>query len=291
MKSSEELAKKTMRSLLLVGTLQELPPDQQVHEGVQQRLRDSMGEIDDAMFGMTEMLERLSPSERATVSRALHEDPQLGMRIMGAVDDDAAAFGVSLKQRTRLRGLSTQACARLRQSPDLAIAEYTGKMRKVAARHGARAESERQSAAAIGSALLWQGQADTGNGVGGELTPPPPPPQSVEQVNPEEPKFAPGSCVTDAECTGGLACSGYRSLGDGKWTRGTCQAPEKKKKASKGILTAGGIVMGVAVTAFGVISLAGGSMGVLYGATVGAILGVIGLIILIIGLIVLATGH
>ena len=67
-KHGEALTKKTLRSLLLVGTLQELPPEHLGHEGVQQRLRDSMGEFDDAMFGMTAMLEGLSPSDRANVS-------------------------------------------------------------------------------------------------------------------------------------------------------------------------------------------------------------------------------
>jgi hypothetical protein len=295
-KAAEGLTKKTMRSLLLVGTLQELPPEQIVHDGVQQRLRNSMGEFDDAMFGMTSMLEGLSPSDRANVSKALRDDPNLGMRIMGAIDEDASAFGVSFKQRTKLRAISAQACARLRQSPDLAISEYTGKVRKVEARHGARSEAERQGAAAISSALIWQGEQDgrgmEGAPTGGELTPPPPPPMQ----QPGEVAPAPGGCRTSADCAGGLECSGYQDLGNGKWSQGQCQAPVKKKKASTGVLTAGGIVMGAAVGSFGIITLigaAGGNagMGALIGATVGAIIGVIGIIVLLIGLIILATGN
>lgn len=82
-KHGEELTKKTLRSLLLVGTVAELPPEQLRHEGVQQRLRGSMGEFDDAVFGMVDALGGLGPTERADVSQALRDDPGLGMRIMG----------------------------------------------------------------------------------------------------------------------------------------------------------------------------------------------------------------
>lgn len=123
----EDLTRKTLRSLLLVGTLGELPPEQIVHEGVQQRLRGSMGEFDDAMFGMTDMLEGLGPTERASVSKALRDDPELGMRIMGTFDQEAAAMGISFRQRTKLRSISAQACARLRQSPDSPSASTRGR--------------------------------------------------------------------------------------------------------------------------------------------------------------------
>ncbi len=268
-KHGEELTKKTLRSLLLVGTLQELPRDQLAHEGVQQRLRDSMGEFDDAMFGMTAMLEGLSPTERAEVSKALRDDPQLGMRVMGAVDEEAASFGVSLKQRTRLRSLSSHTCARLRQSPELTLTEYTGKMHKVAARHGARSQAERNAAAVIGNALIWQGQPTEGAAVGGsgELSPPPPPPPLVPEQE----------------------------------SRGTDVAPfkpneppaKKGTKASTVVLTAGGIALGLGVSLVGIgfaTSTATQGVGLALGLTFGALLGIAGIITLIIGLVLLAAG-
>ena len=260
----EVLAKKTLRSLLLVGTLSELPPEHLAHEGVQQRLRDSMGEFDDAMFGMTSMLEQLSPTERADLSQALEEDPQLGMRVMSGVDEQAAAFGVSLKQRTKLRALSTHACARLRQSPELLITEYTGKMHKIAARHGARSAAERTLAASIGTTLLWQSQAAEGEATGGSLTPPPPPPQ----VDPQE-------------------------------TRGASASPEPQNaarperrgpRASHVLLTTGGIALGLTALSVGLGFASGSSGAGLFVFTVGALLGITGLIVLIIGLILLAVG-
>ena len=263
------LTKKTLRSLLLVGTLQELPPEHLGHQGVQQRLRDSMGEFDDAMFGMTAMLEGLSPTERAEVSKALQDDPDLGMRVMGAVDTEAANFGVSLKQRSRLRALSSHTCARLRRSPELTLTEYTGKMHKVAARYGARSEAERNVAASAGTAMLWQTVAGQG-AVGGnpEPTPPPPPP-------PIEP-------LPEAAETG----------------RDTPGTPPPQPPARKGahpstaVLTAGGIALGLGATLVGIGFAVGSSNGVVLalGLTFGALLGIAGIVTLIVGLVLLAAG-
>lgn len=267
----EALAKKTLRSLLLVGTVQELPHEQQSHEGVQQRLRDSMGEFDDAMFGMTSMLEGLSPTERAEVSKALQDDPQLGMRVMGAIDEEAAGFGVSMKQRTRLRALSSHTCARLRRSPELTLTEYTGKMHKVASRHGARAAAERNAAAIVGSSLIWQGQPGEGGSTtpaSGGLSPPPPPPPQTEPL-PE----ARGNDVAP----------------------GTPPAPPARKgpRASHVVLTAGGIALGLGATLVGIgfaASSATSGVSLALGLTFGALLGIAGIVTLIVGLVLLAAG-
>lgn len=273
-KHGEELTKKTLRSLLLVGTLQELPTEHLAHEGVQKRLRESMGEFDDAMFGMSSLLEGLSPTERAEVSQALKNDPQLGMRVMGAVDQEAAAFGVSTQQRARLRTLSAHTCARLRQSPELTLTEYTGKMHKIAARHGGRAEAERSAAAAIGSALLWQGTSTDGAAVGGssELTPPPPPPP----IAPE------------AETRGSEPRGGEGPPADQKWAT---EPVRRGPRPSQVVLTAGGIALGLGLLSFGIGFASSGNTVVLaLGLTFGAVLGIAGVITLIVGLIMLAAG-
>jgi hypothetical protein len=253
------------RSMFVVGTLQELPPEHLAHAGVQQRLWDSMGEMDDAVFGMTSMLESLSASERASVSQSLREGPNLGMRIMGSVDEQAAGFGVSLKQRSKLRSLSAQACARLKQSPGLAITEYTGKVRKAEARHGARAEAERKAAAAIGSALLWQADGSGQGAVGGEAVPA----RAASSDN----------CHTTADCREGLECVHTNS----------CQVVAPPK-AGPALMTAGAIIMGVGLVTFGVGFVAtrftANYLGFAIVATVGAILGIIGLVVLIVGAVV-----
>lgn len=265
-KAGEELTKKTMRSLLLVGTLSELPPEQLAHESVQARLRDSMGEFDDAMFGMSNLLESLSPAERADISKALKDDPNLGMRVMGAVDQEAASFGVSLKQRTKLRVISAQVTSRLKTSADLTATEYVGKMQKIASRHGGYAEAQRQLATSVATQMIWQGEA-AGGTVGGqpELTPPPPPPA----VSPDQPN----------QSQTGVVPLEPQPLAK----------PKRKGNAHVVLLTAGGIALGLGAVAFGVgFAVRGGFE--LIGATFGVLLGVAGLVCLIIGLILLAAG-
>jgi hypothetical protein len=235
---------------------------------VQQRLRNSMGEFDDAMFGMSSLLEGLSSTERSEISKALQENPTLGMKVMGAVDEEAAAFGVSMKQRSRLRAISSHTCSRLRQSPELTLTEYTGKMRKVAARHGARSELERTSAAAIGNALLWQAQSNDGTSSGGTLSPPPPPPPLPPQETPGTP--------TPID-------------------QGQVQQPPVRTgvRPSHVVLTAGGIALGLGAALFGIgfaTSSSSGGVGLALGITFGALLGIAGLITLIVGLILLAAG-
>jgi hypothetical protein len=219
------------------------------------------------MFGMTSLLEGLSPTERAQISKSLQDDPSLGMKVMGAVDEEAAAFGVSMKQRSRLRAISSHTCARLRQSPELTLTEYTGKMRKVAARHGARSELERTSAAAIGNALLWQNQSTDGSAAGGTLSPPPPPPPLPPQETPGTP--AP---VDQAPAQ---------------------PPPRQGVRASHVVLTAGGIALGLGAALFGIgfaTSSSSGGVGLALGITFGALLGITGIITLIVGLILLAAG-
>jgi hypothetical protein len=273
-KKGEALARKTMRSLLLVGTLQELPPEQMAHEGVQQRLRASMGEFDDAMFGMASVLEGMSSTERADVAQALRDDPALGMRVMGAVDEEAATFGVSLKQRTRLRTISSHVCGRLRQSPELTMSEYTGKMQKLGARYGALSEAQRNAAAAIGTSMIWQNEGGSvGGGVGapdaGTTLSAPPPPPMEEQREQNLPSPQPQG-------------------------QGAPYVPKKQDKShshpSTGLLTAGGIALGVGLTVFGLGFVGSGAWRAL-GITFGVLLGLAGLICLIIGLVFLATGR
>jgi hypothetical protein len=262
-RKGEELTKKTMRSLLLVGTLSELPPEQLAHESVQERLRSSMGEFDEAMFGMSSMLENLSATQRADISKALRDDPNLGMRLMGDVDQEAAAFGVSLKQRTKLRGAAAQVTARLRNSTDFTINEYVGKMNKIAARHGAISEAQREAATAMAQQLIWQDGTATGGGTTGEPTPPPPPPPLENNTAPADPNAPP---MPQAQ-------------------------PERPRtRASLVVITAGGIALGLGLLVFGIGYATSNTGGILLGATFGILLGVAGLICLLVGLILLAAG-
>ncbi len=274
----EALARKTLRSLLLVGTLRELPEERMAHPGVQQRLRDSMGEFDSAMFGMTDLLETLTPTQRADIAGVLREDPDLGMKVMGAIDSEAASYGVAMEGRLKLRSLSAHATSRLKQSPDLVIEEYVTKMHKLAARHGLSEQYERELATSVGEQLLWQGEAppeqEAAGGSTKALTPPPPPP------------------MMPAEGTGtanGTATGPTLAPGRGPASTPAEAAAARRKKTGKivgtSLLAAGGISLGVAAVSFGLAAAVGSGGGAIL-ITVGALLGILGLIVLLVGLIV-----
>lgn len=265
----QDLARKTLRSLFLVGSLRELPEERLAHPGVQQRLRDSMAEFDQALFGMTDLLDGLTPAERSDAARVLRDDPDLGMRLLGGLDAEAAAWGVSSEGRLKLRRVATQATTRLKQSPDAFITEYVDKMNKLAARHGVHEQAQRELATSVGEALLWQGenppeQEAAGGATTPEgLTPPPPPQPPVGDVGPAPQQPA----LTPAEAAAARRKKTTRTIGTS-------------------MLTAGGIALGVGLVAFGLGFVAGSSGVGLFLFTVGAIVGISGLLVLLIGLII-----
>jgi hypothetical protein len=269
----QALARKTLRSLFLVGALRDLPEERMAHPGVQQRLRDSMGEFDEAVFGMTDLLDNLSQGERRGVSEALRKDPNLGMKLMGGLDAEAASWGVSMESRLRLRSVAAQATSRLKHAPDLFITEYVGKMRKLAARHGAQEQAQRELATSVAQAMLWQGESPPETeAAGGALSPPPPPPVDAPPAAP--PASQAGAQEFDEQ---GRPLTPAQALA------------ERRRRAGRTtgtvMLTAGGISLGVGLTLFGLAFVAGGGAGLVL-ATIGALVGVAGLIILLIGLIV-----
>ena len=100
---SDELVRKTMRSLLLVGSFGDLPEEGRVHPGMQARLWNSMQEMDDSVLGMNRLLGSLTPTERADVGRLMREDVTASARILDALDDEAVKAGVTHRRREHLR--------------------------------------------------------------------------------------------------------------------------------------------------------------------------------------------
>jgi hypothetical protein len=158
---NDQLFRKTLRSLLLVGSFKDLPEEGRVHPGMQDRMWRALPEMNDAMLGMTDMLEALTPTERADIGRMLRKDPDLGMRIIGALDNEAAVAGVTLARRMHMRTVAADTSFRMRQSTPLFIEEYTGKVRKIADRQGSSEAFQRRLAAQMGDAAFWGYQART----------------------------------------------------------------------------------------------------------------------------------
>jgi len=153
---SDELVRKTLRSMLLVGSFGDLPEHGRVHPGMQARLWSSMQEMDDAVFGMNSTLASFTPTERADVGRMMREDATAGVRILDALDEEAVKAGVNEKRRTHMREVGKQACFRLRQSTSLFIDEYGDKVKKVAAREASVEEFQRRLQAQMGETAFWE---------------------------------------------------------------------------------------------------------------------------------------
>jgi len=157
----EALSRSAIRSLLLTGSFRDLPAEARAHPDVQRRMFDGMAEMTSAAEGLTAHLRGLTPTERADMSRALDSDPDLGMRVMGAIDDEAARIGVSMERRLHMRQLAAHVCGRLRQSTDLFIDGTCDKIEKIAARDGTVASIERQLIAQMGEQAFFQLRDET----------------------------------------------------------------------------------------------------------------------------------
>ncbi len=253
----QEVLRKTLRSLMLVGSFHDLPDEGRAHPGMQDRMWRSMGEMDDAMLGVTGALAGLTPTERADIGRALRDDPGLGMRIVEALDREAGALGVPMSRRLHLRAIAVEVSGRLRQSAPLLIDEYAGKVRKVAARHGSSEEIERRLATQMGDQAFWAMRDRT---VAAAAR------WDVAQA---------GGYVYVGPVVGG-APSPYVS-----------QAPGARKRAET-VITVGAVLLGLGVVAGaagGIVLASGGPLGAAVAVTVGAVVGLAGLITLIVGLV------
>src|SRR6185503_1844195 len=221
----EQLVKKSLRSLLLVGSFRDLPEEARQHPGMQARMWGSMQEMDEAIFGMTHALTRFTPDERIRIREVLNDKPDLGMQIAEALDKDAVAAGVSAARRLHLRTLSAQIGFRLKRQPvTTLIDEYTAKVQKVSARHGYTEEMQRRIASQVLSHGYLGMQAGPPPAGSGAVPPPPPPPAGAE----------PGRQW--------LAPYPYTAAQDPP----PAEPTEPMSKPGSRVITAGGIMMGVA---------------------------------------------
>lgn len=266
----DALARKTLKAFLIAGTFQSLTPEQWQQPIATERLLTSMADLDEATLGMTAMLENLPQQDRKSLGKALRDDSGLGMRIMGAIDEAAGGYGVDLEGRTKLRAASAQAVSRMKQSPDLVIAEVTGKIRKLEARHGVTEEARRRLGMSMASLALFQDGAQPAGG--GPLTPPPPPP--VQPLDaPADTTLAP---MTTPQTT------------EEEVEQRKAQAKERRKQTQR---TNGIIGMSLGAVALGVVVI--GAVAGLgtnpFAVTVGVLLGGMGIIALLYGLIAFLT--
>lgn len=149
-RSGEDLMRKNLRSLLLVGSFHDLSEEGRAYPGMQSRMFGAMGEMDEAMRGTHQAMAALTPTERAEIGRALRADPELGMRIVETFDAECAVQGVPMERRMHLRSLGIQVTNRLRQSTTMFIDEYTRKTEKILSRPVDPEDFQRRLIASLG---------------------------------------------------------------------------------------------------------------------------------------------
>jgi hypothetical protein len=137
----DDLFRKSMRSLLLVGLVHDLPEKSRLHPGVQERLKRSLPEMDESVLGIVDMLQRLTPADRLDIAAAIDADPGLPMRVIEAIDREGRELGVSTKRRMHLRTLGSQVAWRIKHQPlSTVIDDQIDRVQRVMAQHAAHPE-------------------------------------------------------------------------------------------------------------------------------------------------------
>ncbi len=295
-RAEDLLIKKTLRSLLMAGSFRDLSDAERAHPAVQARMHSSMAEMDEAVFGMTHVLESFTPSERARIREAIQSEPDIGMRIAESLDTGASNADISLQRRTHLRAIAAQLTWRLKNQPiETAMDEYIGKVKKVSARNGYSEELQRKLAAqAVTAAFIAQappGAAPAQPGApmqgapGGGAAAPAPGASA-------QPAYPPGYGPPPAYPPGYGPPPAYVYLPDAPAYYAYPNAPPQPSTAPRGgaAITVGAILMGVGVTVgvIGVAVMGGGGIEGVFALTAGAVLLVAGLITLIVGLVLRA---
>lgn len=254
-KNGEDLLRKNVRSLMLVGSFSDLPEEGRAYPGMQNRLMQGMGEMDEAMIGMHNAIKALTPTEQVEISRALKADPDLGMKIIGALDAQAAQSGISMERRLHLRTLASQVCTRIKQSTSMFIDEYVTKTEKIMARPVDPEDIQRRLLATIGEKEFFA-LRDRND-------------RYVERWQ--------------------IAQSSDPASADGSWVQ---KPNEAKMERANTVLTVGGVLLGIGVLV-GVIAavlISGNSTAIpgLFVATAGALLAIGGIVCLIVGAVMRA---
>ncbi|MEP7120093.1 MAG: hypothetical protein ABJE95_04245 [Byssovorax sp.] len=293
------LIKKSLRSLLMAGSFRDLSEAERAHPAMQARIWGSMQEMDEAVFGMTHVLEGFTPSERAKIRETIQADPDIGMRIAEALDTDAATADVSLQRRTHLRAIASQLTWRLKNQPiETAIDEYVGKVKKVSARNGYSEEAQRklaaQAATSVFIAQAQPGATPAQPGTPAPIGPGGAPPAPGAAADPAQPAYPqgygpppPGYGQAPGYPPGYVPPPGY-TYAPGGQPYYTVQPPAQREPRGGAAITVGAILLGlgIIVGAVGFATLDGAGV---IAITVGALLLLGGLITLIVGLVLRAT--
>lgn len=267
----ERYVRAVMRSLTVVGILQEVPVEVQLHPSIQRRLWESMADMDFAVHESRRRLAALTEADHRKLREVLSKPGvEVGAEIFASLDRDAAAAGMSTARRLHLRSLGREVTGRLRQSPQLFADEVLTKL-------------DRAVVAAAADPVAWT-EHRMGKAAYADLTAK----VSLGQAAFGTAKLAAttsASALTPAE----LARIQQHSVLDVSLApQPTAPAPTKSKTK---VLAVGGYMLGISlvVTGVGAAIVAGGTFGGMFVITLG-VLGLLGgLVVTLVGAIVAAS--
>jgi hypothetical protein len=151
----ENYLQRGIQSLYVSGIFLDQPEYARAHEGLQERVRQALPDMDSSVRDSYAILASLDNDQHAQVREVLRKQPDLGMRVAEVLDARAAEVGISRKRRLQIRTAAVEISTRMRrQHPTTVVQEYLTKTEKVYERHG-ETELNRQIAARVGEQMFW----------------------------------------------------------------------------------------------------------------------------------------
>ena len=155
----DRLSRKALKTLFLTAMFSDLPPEGQMHPGMQERIRRATPDIDEAVFGMTERVRSRTPDEWKATQAVLRGPTNPGMLVADKIDRHAAACALPMRRRLQTRAMFAHVDGRLRkQPPGLLVDEIVTKVDKLRERGGSPEEFQQKMSSRIGEQAFQEHQ-------------------------------------------------------------------------------------------------------------------------------------
>ena len=250
---ANHVARNAYKSLYVTAMFSDLSPDDQLHPGMQSRIKKALPQMDLATSEMEKFMQGENAVSADVLQDFLNQDDDPGMRFLEQFNGQAQQSGITGSRRAQTRAMTTRMLWRLKnQAPELVIDEYQTKMKKLETNQGNDAAVSHLIATKVSEQAFWKWQQQQSSG---DVT--------QEAV----PAVYNSWTQSDFEEIGGVSKK---------------EVPEddKENMSSRGAKKMG---IGMAIFAGGTIILAAGAFPGVFIMTVGAIFFLIGLIQLMVG--------
>jgi len=152
-----KLFRQAMRTLYVTGRFMDLPDEVKMHPDLQSRLWNAQPDMDEAVLGMTEVLESLRPEDHAAIQSTLRAQPDLMEGLASIMDATAKEDGLPVRRRAAVRTTTLSLADRMaKQAPNLVVDPYVRRVRRLQARPIPTTGAARAMAARLGEDAYWQ---------------------------------------------------------------------------------------------------------------------------------------